>query len=319
MLTYTLRQLEYFTAAADCGSVAGAAATLNVSQPSVSNAILKLEDHFGVQLFVRHHAQGVSLTPVGHRILADARNLLRHANDLQHNAKAAGDVIQGGLELGCFITLAPSFMPALVTGFTERYPGVSINLQEGIQNDLVAGLGSGRFELAFLYDLDLPDTVARVPLCAFEPYVLLPEAHALTEKSALSLEDLADEPLILLDIPPSRDYFTGLFHKAGIEPRVAFASPSLEMVRGLVGRGLGCSLLVTRPYSDHTYDGRRIEARPLNHDAATSTVCLAHLAQSRPTRLMETFTEFCRTWFAQRYGRAPHEPTEPMKVSRPGA
>ena len=187
MLTYTLRQLEYFTAAADCGSVAGAAATLNVSQPSVSNAILKLEDHFGVQLFVRHHAQGVSLTPVGHRILADARSLLRHANDLQHNAKAAGDVIQGGLELGCFITLAPSFMPALVTGFTEHYPGVSINLQEGIQNDLVTGLGSGRFELAFLYDLDLPDTVARVPLCTFEPYVLLPEAHALTEKSALSL------------------------------------------------------------------------------------------------------------------------------------
>ena len=121
MLTYTLRQLEYFTAAADCGSVAGAAATLNVSQPSVSNAILKLEDHFGVQLFVRHHAQGVSLTPVGHRILADARNLLRHANDLQHNARAAGDVMQGGLELGCFITLAPSFISlSFAAGVTSQ-------------------------------------------------------------------------------------------------------------------------------------------------------------------------------------------------------
>ena len=194
MLTYTLRQLEYFTAAADCGSVAGAAAMLNVSQPSVSNAILKLEDHFGVQLFVRHHAQGVSLTPVGHRILADARNLLRHANDLQHNAKAAGDVMQGGLELGCFITLAPSFMPALVTGFTERYPGVSINLQRAFRTTscrsrlrtVRAGVTS---------TISTCRTRYRAFLCArLSHYVLLPEAHHLTEKSALSLEDLAEEP-----------------------------------------------------------------------------------------------------------------------------
>ena len=313
MLTYTLRQLEYFVATADAESVAGAAAALNISQPSVSNAILKLEDQFGVQLFVRHHAQGVSLTPTGRRMLADARSLLRHAGDLHQRARAAGDITSGELELGCFITLAPLFMPALLSAFAEQYSGASIALHEGTQNELVEGLRSGRFEMALLYDLDLPDTITRTELSAFEPYVLLPEDHKLTERSTLTLDDLGEEPLVLLDVPPSRDYFTGLFHKAGLEPNVAFSSASLEMVRGLVGQGLGYSLLVTRPHGDHTYDGCRIEARPLSHDAATSTICLARLAQSRPTRLMDAFTAFCQTWFGRKFGREPHEPTGTMR------
>lgn len=316
MITYTLRQLEYFVATAEQSSVAGAAGVLNISQPSVSNAIIKLEEHFGVQLFVRHHAQGVSLTPLGRRILADAKSLLRHAGDLHQAARAAGDVTAGELELGCFITLAPLFMPALVTGFSKQHSGVRISLHEGIQDDLVEGLRSGRFEQALLYDLDLPETIARVPLSLFEPYVLLPEDHPLTRHSAVSLDALKDEPLILLDIPPSRDYFTGLFNKAGLEPTVAFSSASLEMVRGLVGQGLGYSLLVTRPHGDHTYDGCRIEARPLAHDAATSVICLAQLAQSRPTRLMDAFTVFCQAWFDRTFAREAHEPVGTM--SRPG-
>ncbi len=313
MLTYTLRQLEYFVATADAESVAGAAAVLNISQPSISTAILKLEDQFGVQLFVRHHAQGVSLTPTGRRMLADARSLLKHAGDLHQAARAAGDVAAGELELGCFITLAPLFMPALVSAFSKQHSGVSISLHEGTQNELVNGLKSGRFEMALLYDLDLPDTITRIELSAFEPYVLLPENHRLTERSALSLTDLRDEPLVLLDVPPSRDYFTGLFHKAGQEPNVAFSSASLEMVRGLVGQGLGYSLLVTRPHGDHTYDGCRIEARPLSHDSATSVICLARLAQTRPTRLMDAFTAFCQTWFGRKFGRETHQPTGTMR------
>ena len=84
------------------------------------------------------------------------------------------------------------------------------------------------------------------------------------------------------------------------------------MVRGLVGRGLGYSLLVTRPYGDHTYDGCRIETRPLSHDAATSVICLARLAQTRPTRLMDAFVAFCQTWFARKFSREAHEPTGTM-------
>jgi DNA-binding transcriptional LysR family regulator len=299
MLKYTLRQLEYVVAVADCGSVAKAAARLYVSQPSVSSAIAKLERQFGIQLFNRHHAQGVSLTPAGRRILVDARGLLRHAQELQQSAGAAGDVLAGELELGCFVTLAPVFMPALITEFADLLPGVEVKLKEGVQDELVAGLVSGRFELAFLYDLDLPKTIHVDTLASFQPYVLLPEAHRLADRKKIPLASLEDEPLILLDVPPSRNYFMGLFRAAGLEPRIAFSSPSIEMVRGLVARKRGYSLLVTRPFGDRAYDGQKLVTRPLSNRVMPGNVCLARLRQSRPTRLMEAFSDFCRRWFSE--------------------
>lgn len=306
MLRYTLRQLDYFVAAAECGSVARAAARLNVAQPSVSNAIAKLERQFAVQLFVRQHAQGVLLTPVGQRLLVEARNLLRHARDLQQSAEAAGDLVAGQLDIGCFITLAPVFMPGLITDFTEDYPGITIRLVEGVQDELLAGLLAGRFELAFLYNLEIPKEIEAETLASHSPYVLLPEGHPLARRKAISLAHLSEEPLILLDVPPSRSYFTDMFRQHGLEPRIAFSSPSLEMVRGLVGRGQGYSILVTRPHGDHTYDGQGLAIRPIAEETQPGEICLARLRQSKPTRLTQVFAEFCRAWF----GDQQREPTE---------
>ncbi len=302
MLRYTLRQLEYFVTTAEAGSVAAAAGRLNVSQPSVSTAIGKLEDQFGVQLFIRHHAQGVSLTPVGRRLLANGRSLLRHARELQQNAEAAGEIGAGQLELGCFVTLAPAFMPALITAFSELYPGAEIRLFEGVQDELIDGLASGRFELALLYNLGLPEAFDLEVLASAAPYALLPKGHPLARQPAVSLASLAEEPMILLDVPPSRDYFMGLFAAAGLEPRIAFSSPSFELVRGLVGQGRGFSILVTRPRQNRTYDGQEIVTRPLADPVPPSDICLARLAQSKPTGLMEAFAAFCRAWFAQGVG-----------------
>ncbi len=302
MLNYTLRQLEYFVAAADRGSVARAAERLNVSQPSVSNAIAKLEDQLGVQLFIRQHAQGVSLTPTGRRLHMEARDLLRHAEDLFDSAHSANSAITGELSLGCFVTLGPLFMPALVTLFTQHHPAVTIRLREAIQDDLINGLVNGEFDLALLYDLNLPDAVESKPLARFAPYILLPEAHRLSGAGDISLTDIADEPFVLLDVPPSRGYFLGLFEAAGLQPNVIFSSPSLEMVRGLVGQSVGYSLLVTRPRGDLTYDGLRLVTRPLSEATQESTVCMARLAKSRPTRLMDAFDNFCQTWFSEHYG-----------------
>jgi DNA-binding transcriptional LysR family regulator len=298
MLPYTLRQLEYFVVAADLGSVARAAQRLHVSQPSVSNAIGKLEDQLGVQLFVRKHAQGVSPTPAGRRLHREARDLLRLGQDFFDNARSADSAITGEIELGCFLTFGPLFMPALVTGFTRTNPGVTISLREAAQGELVAGLEQGRFDLALLYDLELPAMIEATPLAAFAPYILLPEGHRLGDAEAIDLCDIAHEPFVLLDVPPSRSYFLGLFEHAGLEANVAFSSPSMEMVRGLVGRGVGFSMLVTRPFGDQTYDGRRIVTRPLAHEHEDSVVCIARLARSRPTRLMDAFSKFCQTWFA---------------------
>ncbi len=299
MIPFTLRQLTYFVAAAEHGSVAEAAKTLNVSQPSVSAAIAKLEDQFGVQLFLRHHAQGVSLTQVGEQLVVSARSLLAHASEIRESARELGQEVSGGLSVGCFVTMAPLYMPKLIREFTAKYPTVEIALHEGYQEALFEGLDSGRFDLAVLYDVDLPDHFAVLPLLELPPYALLPARHPLARQSAVSLADLAAEPLVLLDQPPSREYFTGLFRDQGFEPRIAFHSPSLEMVRGLVGTGHGCSILVTRPPVDRSYDGSRIAVRPIADTIEPGRIGLARLAAARPTRLVDTFSGFARDYFAR--------------------
>lgn len=297
MIQYTLRQATYFVAVADHGSIVGAAASLNVAQPSVSSAVAKLEDLLGVQLFIRHHAQGVSLTPAGQRMLIEMRALLGHAGDVLNSAARSGEEVIGLFEVGCFLTIASFYMPQLINSFQSAYPDAEIKLTEGMQEDLVNGLESGQFELAVMYDIDLPSKLETEPLANFPPYILLPEGHKFAKRKSLKLEDMIAEPMILLDIPPSSRYFTTLFIHLGFEPNIRYRSPSFETVRSMVGNGFGFSVLVTQPASDLTYDGKRIVAIPLSDDVPQGQIVLARMAKTRPTRMAQAFTNACKNHF----------------------
>ena len=303
MQRFTLRQLEYFVACVDAGSIAGAAASLNVSQPTVSVAINKLEDQLGMQLLLRHHAQGVSVTAGALRLVQSARSLLSHASDVQREAMMISDDIEsddirGVLRLGSFVTLAPSVLPGLIKEFHENYTGVKLELQEGTQEKLVESLYSGSLEIALLYDLELPDDIHTVELAELEPYVLLPATHKLAEHDEIDLVKLAQEPMILFDVQPSRGFFLGLLKSAGVTPDIAYTTSSLELVRGMVGRGLGYSLLVTRPHGDLTYEGASLIARPIKNNTTKSSIVLASLTNLRPTRVMSRFEAVAQIYFA---------------------
>lgn len=293
MIAYTLRQLAYFVTAAEHKSLLQAALQLHVSPPSVSTAIAKLEGQFGVQLLIRHHAQGVSLTPSGQRLLPQAQSLLRHAEELQQSAVATGNTVSGELNVGCFVTIAALFMPSLISGFTRIHPAATIRLYEGNQAEIIEALKRGRLELALVYDRELSGDVHFELLTESAPYVLLPAGHPLAKKKRLALKALRNEPLILLDIPPSREYFLSLFEDDDFEPRIGFSSPSFEVVRGMVGRGAGYSLLVTKPQGDVTYDGCKLVTRPLAGSKEPGRIGLAVVSNLRPTRLMQAFREYC--------------------------
>ncbi len=110
-MSFTLKQIRYFVAVAETGSITEAGRRLHISQPSVSAAIAELEDRFKVDLFIRHHAQGLSLTPAGARLFKDARSLLDHAEELRQGAVGLGQSMEGELHIGCFQTFAPIVMP----------------------------------------------------------------------------------------------------------------------------------------------------------------------------------------------------------------
>jgi DNA-binding transcriptional LysR family regulator len=103
--------------------------------------------------------------------------------------------------------------------------------------------------------------------------------------------------MVLLNAPPSRDYFLSILTDAGIEPQIAFRSTSFEMVRGMVGHGLGYALLATKPASGMTYDGRALATRPLRSGAGASRVVLAYRRGARLSGPAEEFAWLCRDFF----------------------
>ena len=163
-MSFTLRQIEYFVAAAEAGSITEAALNIPVAQSSVSTAIAQLEAALGVQLLIRHHAQGITPTAEGRLFAERARLLLREADELERFASELTSELSGTLNLGCLVTLAPLIAPRLGKGFREQHDGVALEMVEAGQDELMEGLRSGRLSVALTYDLELSDGIAFSPL-----------------------------------------------------------------------------------------------------------------------------------------------------------
>lgn len=246
MAQLTLRQLEHFVAVAETGGVTAGAQNMHVTQSAMSSALSELERSLGTALLQRHR-RGVSLTPAGHAILAEARRLLSGVDDLHTTANEINGAIHGTLVVGCYSTLAPALMPTAIATFLAAHPDVDLSFVEGSNEELVGGLRDGRLELAIMYDFglgQLPDSkmMSRTVLQATAPKALVPESHPLSQ-STLSLEILTAEPLILFDLAPAGEYFRGMFEERGLHPHIRFRTRSHQLVGGLVAQGLGCSVV----------------------------------------------------------------------------
>ncbi len=291
MVKVTLRQLSYFAAAARHGSTLSAARSLHVSQPSVSHAIAELEDHWGEPLFHRRHAQGLELTAAGRRRFEQVQVLLDLAIEVD---QAKGAEMTGRLTIAGMTTLGPMHLPAIMRCFSQRYPRVDLRLVEGDTEALLTGVERGTLDLALLYDMGLGRGVDLHDVGQQAPYVLLPGEHGLASHDAVSLQALADEPWILVNLPHSRQYFLSLLAMAAVRPRVVQESASLEMVRSLVANGHGVSLLTTRPQQDWSYDGKPLVCKPLQDNFPPQSIVLA-AARGRPlSALGQAFVQITR-------------------------
>lgn len=201
------------------------------------------------------------------------------------------------LTVAAFAPVAPYVVPAVVAALAARTPTVDVRLLEGDDAQVRAALLGGDAEVGILYDFHLDAALAREPLAALGPYVLLPARHPLAARDSVSLADLAAEPLVLLDIPPSRTYALSLFSAAGLTPTPRWYAGSFETVRGLVGHGLGYAILATKPANSVTYDGLALAARPLAEDAAPSRLVAAWRKAEPLGGTAEAFLALCRSRF----------------------
>ena len=300
-MRFTLRQLSYFIAAGETGSITLASERIAISQPSISTAISHLEQEFGVQLFVRHHAQGLTLTPVGRTMLAEAKKLIDQAEGLYAAASEATGQVRGELAVGCMVTLAPMIVPELSHGFTSAFPAATLRHVEADHERLVDGLKRAELDVALTYDLQIPEGIDFLPLARLPAHVVVSEAHPFARYSTVSLRDLVDEPLILLDLPLSREYFLALFLKEGLTPRIHSRSAHQEVVRTMVANGYGYTLANVRPRSDLALDGRRLVRVKLAGEHRPTVIGIATLKGIRKSRLLEAFESHCRAFVSDGY------------------
>lgn len=288
-LRFTLRQLEYLVAVGEAGTIALASERVNVSSPSISAAISQLEAEFGIQLFVRHHAQGLSLTPGGQLVFNKAKRILDDAASLNDLAGDISTKPRGPISIGALTTVAPLVSAAIRRSFETKYPDAAVTLHEAHQADLFNMLGRAEIDIAITYDMEIPKDVTFEKVISLPPYVMLSADHPLAKNSSLSLKELEEEQMILLDLPISREYFLSVFQSNNIRPKISERTSDLSVVRSLVANHYGYSLVNMRTKSELAPDGEKLAFLRLTDDIRPLVLGLVTKQVEYRSRIVDAF------------------------------
>ena len=293
-LRFTLRQLEYFVAVGEAGSIALASEKVNVSSPSISAALSQLESEFGLQFFVRKHAHGLSLTQAGQQFMTQARTVLHEAEALKRLAGDITGTVQGALSVGCLLTFAQRVVPALRREFEQAYPQVQVRQVELDQSSLIERLRTAEIDVALTYDLKIPTDLSFLALAELPPYAFLSVNHPLADRAHVTAEDLVEYPMVLLDLPLSVDYFLSFFHSKGLKPKIAERTRDMAVMRSLVANGFGYSIANFRPLSSVAPDGRAIRYVPIRGKVRPLRLGLVTSEGAENVLTVKSFLEHCR-------------------------
>lgn len=232
-----------------------------VSQPTLSVAIRKLEDQLGVVLFERVRGE-VKPTPVGERVIAQARRVLAEAKLLEDLAREGNDELKGPLRFGAIYTVGPYLLPHLIPMLRQRTPNMPLVIEENFTARLLEQLRDNEIDV-----ICVAVPVEQPGLCIWPLYdedfvVMLPADHAWVSEPSISSRRLAEEPLLLLGPGHCfRDQVIEACPKC-VDPEAAGPRPqtgsSLETIRHMVAGGLGLTVL---PRS--SVENRPLEESPL--------------------------------------------------------
>jgi LysR family hydrogen peroxide-inducible transcriptional activator len=238
-----LHQLRYFCAVADSGSFSRAAEHCHVSQPSLSQQILKLESELGARLFDRL-GRSVRLTEVGKTFLPRARAVLRELESARGDVVESKDSVSGHVTVGVIPTVAPYFLPPVLAAFSKRFAESAVTVVEEITPVLLERLRAGTIDIAVLALPVRGHEFDALPLLTEPLFAALPKKHALARRTSIALRDLRKEPFLLLrDGHCFRENAVAACDRARISPQVVFESGQFSSLLALVGAGVGVSLV----------------------------------------------------------------------------
>ena len=237
-----------------------AAESCNVSQPTLSSQIRKLEEELGVTLLERTNKR-VDVTPVGRQILEHAQRVLNEAGQIEAVARAARDPLVGPLRLGIIPTLAPYLLPLILAPLKKAYPGLEIELWEDQTRLLLEGLRSHRLDAALVASALGSHEVSETALFAEPLVAVLPLGHKLTlRKGAVDEDELSGDLLVMADGHClANQSLAACGAKAGVQP--AMQAATLETLVNLVAAGYGTTLIPA--LAKDGVVGRGVELRAL--------------------------------------------------------
>ncbi|ODS24119.1 LysR family transcriptional regulator [Candidatus Endobugula sertula] len=277
----TLTELRYIVTLAQDQHFGQAADRCNVSQPTLSVAVKKLEDELGISIFERSKTR-VQPTPMGEQIVAQAQIVLEQSSVIKDIATSGKDQLGSPLKVGAIFTIGPYLFPQFIPQLQEIAPKMPLFIEEGYTASLRPRLRKGDLDVIIVA---LPFTEADVvtqPLYDENFVVLLPSNHTLAEKEALQAEDLSDENVLLLgeghcfrdqilEVMPNIK--TTIADNSG-NIRTATEGSSLETMRHMVASGIGITILPESAAASH-YTPDTLVTRPLTDVNAKRVVGLA--------------------------------------------
>jgi LysR family cys regulon transcriptional activator len=246
-----------------------AAKALHTSQPGVSKAIIELEEELGIEIFARHGKRLKRITEPGQHVLKSIELIMREIGNLKRIGEQFSAQDSGTLSIATTHTQARYVLPGPVSKLREFYPKVNLSLHQGTPDqvarmliDEVAEIGIATESLADYAEL------VTLPCYEWQHMLVLPADHPLTRKERISLEDLAQEPLITYH--PSftgRNRIDQAFAMRKLQPRIALEAIDSDVIRTYVQLGIGIGIVAEMAVRDLSVNGLSpdLVIRPMGH------------------------------------------------------
>ena len=288
------RHLIYTIAVAEHGSVQAASNRIAISQPALSAAIQKVEQNYGLKIFLRARPNKLILTPDGKRFIARAKVLVEGAEEFEDNIRNLSNTLNGTIQLGCFTPTAAFIIPLILSALKDRDLDIMLEVHEADLGELNTMLSQGSIDLALAYNMSPSPSIEFETLIEAQPYVLLSKNDALASKQAISLTELVGREMVSLSLPITQQFFLSLFSKYNLRPKVRYETKSYELARSLVAAGEGYGIFIMRPLFERAYNGNELVYLPLVEDVPSAHYGIAMTSRAIPTKLIDTFTTVCR-------------------------
>jgi len=241
-----LRDLSYFLACVDSGSITRAARQVHSAQPTISHALARLEAELGVRVLERGARAPMRVTEAGQRLAERARQALAALGALPDDLAEVQSGVRGQLRLCAVQSVCVSLLPRALAAFANEHPGVELSVRTLAAEKIAKSVASGQADLGFV--AGAPGSalreVERELLRREELVALVRKKDPLARRKVLRLSALAERPLVLV---PSATFTGEIIHEAchaaGFAPRVVLTLSSAEALCEVVRAGLALTIL----------------------------------------------------------------------------